>query len=29
MSFPDQVEEKIVETLEAEEYLMQSLSEEM
>lgn len=29
MSFPDQVEEKIVETLEEEENLMQSLSEEM
>lgn len=29
MSFPDHVEEKIVETLEAEENLMQSLSEEM
>lgn len=29
MSFPDQVEEKIVETLEAEENLMQSHSEEM
>lgn len=29
MSFPDQVEEKIVETLEVEENLMQSLSEEM
>lgn len=29
MSFPDQVEEQIVETLEAEENLMQSLSEQM